>query len=83
MTTTNVFITGTQSRLAREALNLNLKEVAEQANLGVNTISRFEQTGRVGAVMTVRKLVEVYSRHGIEFPDTRTIRLPEALADAA
>ena len=75
-----MFISGVQSRLAREALNLSLRDVAAAAGLGVNTISRFEQTGNVGAAKTVRKLVEVYSQMGIEFPDTRTVRLPVGLA---
>jgi len=75
-----VFISGVQSRLAREALNLSLRDVAAAAGLGVNTISRFEQTGNVGAAKTVRKLVEVYSQMGIEFPETRTVRLPVGLA---
>jgi transcriptional regulator with XRE-family HTH domain len=73
----NVFISGLQSRLAREALNLSIKAVAKEADLGVNTISRFETTNNVGAARTVRKLVEVYSRRGMEFPDTRTVRFPE------
>lgn len=77
----NFFITGTQARLARTALNKSLLEIAELADLGVNTVGRFEQSGKFGHVRTIMKLVDTYNRLGVEFPDRRTIRLPETLPE--
>jgi hypothetical protein len=69
----NIIITGIQSRLARAALGLNIDKVADLADLGVNTISRFEQKNEVGHVRTVRKLASAYQKLGIRFPDRTSI----------
>jgi transcriptional regulator with XRE-family HTH domain len=77
MSDSNFYITGIQARLARTALNKSLLEIAKEAELGVNTVGRFEQTGKFGHARTIMKLVDTYNRLGIEFPDRRTIRLPD------
>jgi transcriptional regulator with XRE-family HTH domain len=77
MSDSNFYITGMQARLARTALNKTLLEIAKEADLGVNTVGRFEQSGKFGHIRTITKLVDAYQRLGVEFPDRRTIRLPE------
>ena len=60
-------ITPLQARLARAALNLSLRELAETTGLSPNTINRFE-LGR-GAVHAANlwRLQDVFEQRGVVF----------------
>ena len=60
-------ITPLQARLARAALNLSLREVAEATGLSPNTINRFELgRGAVHAASHAR-LQDVFEQRGVLF----------------
>lgn len=63
-----------QSRAARALLGLGTDAVSKEAGIGINTLQRFERGDQHMNLHTLQKLVAAYSRLGIEFPDTRTIR---------
>lgn len=69
-------ITPRQSRMARAALDLSLPRLREKSGIGINTVSRFEQGAGMLAT-TMEKLSRTYQDMGVEFPDTRTVRLNE------
>ena len=69
-------ITARQSRMALAALDLSLPKLRERSGIGINTVSRFE--GGAGMLAaTMEKLARTYMDMGVEFPDTRTVRLNE------
>jgi hypothetical protein len=71
-------ITPRQSRMARAALDLSLPKLNKVSGLGINTVSRFE--GGAGMLATtMEKLSRFYQEQGLEFPDTRTVRLAKKL----
>jgi transcriptional regulator with XRE-family HTH domain len=76
-----IMISPAQSRAARAMLNLGLREVADQARVSINTLSRFEKDDR-GATSTdtVLKVVQLYRSKGIEFLDGNTVRYPTGAA---
>lgn len=63
-----------QSRAARALLGLGTDAVSKEAGIGINTLQRFERGDQHMNLQTLQKLVAAYSRLGIEFPDTRTVR---------
>ncbi len=54
--------------MARAALSWGVKELAAQANVGVNTVSRFENEAET-LVGTVRKIQAAFEAAGVEFID--------------
>lgn len=59
-------ITNQQSKMARAALDWGVKDLALAANVGVNTVTRFEN-GRNVTVDTIRKLQMAFEGAGVEF----------------
>jgi transcriptional regulator with XRE-family HTH domain len=59
-------MTPTQCRMARAALGWSTTELARAANVGVNSVNRFE-TGRDARVSTVEKLRSTLEAAGVAF----------------
>ena len=80
----HVIISPQQSRAARALLNMSLPELKTHG-VGVNTVSRFETGTGSLRLDTMMRLVEVYRRLGVDFPDSRSVRdmRDEAPAKAA
>lgn len=75
MTARNIWITPNQSRAARALLgNLSTEEVRRVADLGANTITRFEMGRHNLNLTSLEKLVAAYQKLGIDFPDQNTVR---------
>jgi transcriptional regulator with XRE-family HTH domain len=70
---------GIQSRAARAALGWSLLDLANRTGLHVNTLAKFEG-GNDAKRSTMEKLLKEFAKEGMEFPDRRTIRLPEQQA---
>jgi transcriptional regulator with XRE-family HTH domain len=67
-------ISGLQVKLARTALGLSVRDLAEKADVNFNTVSRFENGAGVHA-RTVAILERTLAEAGIEF-------IPEGAASA-
>jgi transcriptional regulator with XRE-family HTH domain len=63
--------------MARAALGWGVRELAAEAGINANTISRFE-SGKGALTSTVDKVVEVFSAHGVTFNDTGCVCPPPA-----
>ena len=61
-------ISGQQSKMARAALDWGVRDLSVAANVGVNTVTRFE-SGRNVTLATVRKIQDALQVAGIEFID--------------
>lgn len=61
-------ITATQARMARAALRLTVRDVAEKAGLDKNTVSNFEMTGSAHT-STAQSLRDFYEARGCRFID--------------
>lgn len=61
-------INALQSRMARAALGWSIKDVATKAQIGTNTVSRFEGGGEA-YVSTANALQAAYKDAGVEFVD--------------
>ena len=59
-------MTAEQLRMARAAVKLSVRELAEKADVTPNTVSRIENGGDAMA-STLSKLRDVLEREGIEF----------------
>jgi transcriptional regulator with XRE-family HTH domain len=59
-------MTPTQCRMARAALEWRTADLARAANVGANTVNRFE-TGRDARISTVEKLRSALEAAGITF----------------
>jgi transcriptional regulator with XRE-family HTH domain len=63
----NTMITGDQLRMARAALKLGVREVAELAEVAPMTISRIENGQSSGQGETLAKIRRALERAGVEF----------------
>ncbi len=61
-------ITALQSRMARAALKWSVREAATKAQVGTNTLSRFERGGEA-YISTANALQVTYEEAGVEFVD--------------
>lgn len=61
-----VIMNGPQSKMARAALGLSTKALADMAGVGINTVNRFE-SGAETLVSTVRKLQQALEDAGVIF----------------
>lgn len=61
-----MLITSSQCRMARAALGLTLRELAAQAEISVNTLSRIESDGNVTS-RTLNKVQHILTRQGVIF----------------
>ena len=59
-------MTPIQSRMARAALDWSTTDLARAANVGVNSVNRFE-TGRDSRISTVEKLRSTLEAAGVVF----------------
>jgi transcriptional regulator with XRE-family HTH domain len=59
-------MTPTQCRMARAALEWRTTDLARAANIGANTVNRFE-TGRDARISTVEKLRSALEAAGVVF----------------
>jgi transcriptional regulator with XRE-family HTH domain len=59
-------MTPTQCRMARAALDWSTTDLARAANVGVNSVNRFE-TGRDARISTVEKLRSALEVAGVAF----------------
>jgi predicted transcriptional regulator len=59
-------MTPTQCRMARAALDWSTTDLARAANVGINSVNRFE-TGRDARISTVEKLRYELEKAGIAF----------------
>ena len=58
-----------QSKMARAALDWNIKDLSRAASVGTTTISRFESGGNV-TIATLKKIQAAFEAAGIELiPD--------------
>lgn len=80
-------ITPSQARAARAILGLALREAANRASLGINTLNKFEMDDREPPTLdTAFKVAQFYDSMGIEFPDEQTVRqrlIGQAVSQAA
>lgn len=60
-------MTPLQARMARSALRMTVREVAEAAGLTATTVVRYENEKTGGYAETVRRMREVMETRGIEF----------------
>lgn len=60
-------LTPKEARMARAALHLTVRQVADKVGLAANTVSAFENSGG-GYATTVEKLEAFYRTAGIRFP---------------
>lgn len=61
-----IMITHTQCKMARAAAGLSVRELADAAGVGLNTVSRFEN-GKDTLSSTVQKLQAALEAAGVEF----------------
>ncbi len=76
-----------QLRMARAALNWTLKELADRAEINMNTISRYEGGGAMLSD-TLEKIEKVFRVEGVVFIDEDDqlgpgVRLPRAATSGA
>ncbi len=64
-----LFMTPMHSKLARTALGLGIRDVAQATGLGGTTINRFEKGGDI-KVSKLQTLKDFYEAGGIQFIDT-------------
>lgn len=77
-----------QLRMARAALGLTLKDLAERAGVNMNTVARYE-AGQEILTGTMQKIEDVLRREGVVFveeddsfwPSIRVRKLPMFVAD--
>ncbi len=58
----NTIIKPEQVKMARAALGWGVKELSERADVGINTITRYEKRGDI-KVSTLNKIVDTLSEH--------------------
>jgi DNA-binding transcriptional regulator YiaG len=63
-----------QCRAARAGLNLSADDLASDANVSRNTISRFEVGASELIAATATALRQALERRGAEFPDLESVR---------
>ena len=65
--TGGVGMTGLQARLARMALRLTLRGVAELCGVALETIQRIEANDETVKILTARKVQAALEKAGVEF----------------
>lgn len=61
-----MLISAAQCRMARAALGLSLRELAQVAGVSVNTLSRVESDGNVTS-RTLAKVQRILAENGVKF----------------
>lgn len=64
------YINDKQCRMARAALGISIRDLAEEADVGVTTLTRFEseaETAGGASTRTIQKLQSYFESRGIEF----------------
>jgi transcriptional regulator with XRE-family HTH domain len=77
-----IMITPRQSMAARAMVGVTQEEISQKANLGPNTLRRWEKGYTVTNVETMARIVAAYRSYGVEFPDSITVRYPGASPQA-
>ena len=72
-------LTAAQCRAARAGLEISGPELADMAEVTRQTLSRFENGKTSPNAVTARALRRVLEGLGVEFPNLRTVVLPEDL----
>lgn len=68
-------ITRDQCKMARSALNWGIRDLAEKANVGVSTVTRFENGQAVPIASTLAAMQRTFEAAGVEFLPDNGVRL--------
>jgi transcriptional regulator with XRE-family HTH domain len=71
-------MTPTQSKMARAALGWGVRDLAARANVGVSTITRFENGQGESIPATLAAIQRTFEDAGIGFSEDGSVRPPPA-----